>query len=228
MPKFADDIKKFNQIYRLPISEVRTLQIGVAPTERLSAFKDILAEELDECNDIAQAIEANAEELEILTGLADWLGDIQVYCASEATKFGIGVPEVSGKPSGARLPTLDIGMPVLHQLMGFKMAVANKLSVLDALIESIHAGAAAQGITDELGEFLLSVRQECAAQMKLFGIPNDDVLEIIMQSNFSKLDANGQPIYDERGKVMKGPHYWKPEPKIKALLQGLMDSAKAA
>ncbi len=39
-----------------------------------------------------------------------------------------------------------------------------------------------------------------------------------MQSNFSKLGADGKPIYDERGKVMKGPGYWQPEPKIRALL----------
>jgi hypothetical protein len=39
-----------------------------------------------------------------------------------------------------------------------------------------------------------------------------------MDSNFSKLGADGKPIYDERGKVMKGPFYWKPEPKIKELL----------
>lgn len=42
-----------------------------------------------------------------------------------------------------------------------------------------------------------------------------------MQSNFSKLGADGKPIYDERGKVQKGQNYWKPEPKIKALPAGL-------
>ena len=39
-----------------------------------------------------------------------------------------------------------------------------------------------------------------------------------MQSNFSKLGEDGQPVYDHRGKVMKGPGYWKPEPKIQELL----------
>ena len=42
----------------------------------------------------------------------------------------------------------------------------------------------------------------------------DQVLVIIMQSNFSKLGADGKPIYDERGKVMKGPAIGNPEPKI--------------
>jgi hypothetical protein len=40
-----------------------------------------------------------------------------------------------------------------------------------------------------------------------------------MDSNESKLDANGNPIYDSNGKFLKGPNYWKPEPKIKTLLE---------
>ena len=37
------------------------------------------------------------------------------------------------------------------------------------------------------------------------------VLHIIMLSNFSKLDEDGEPIYDSRGKVLKGANYWAPE-----------------
>jgi len=137
MSKFSEDIKKFNGIYRLPVSEQPTLEVGVPAAERLRAFKSILAEELDEIDDIVAALEKGVPELEALTMLADLLGDIQVYCASEMSKFGL---------------------------------------------------------------------------------PLDDVLGIIMQSNFSKLGSDGNPIYDERGKVQKGPNYWKPEPKIQALL----------
>jgi hypothetical protein len=43
-----------------------------------------------------------------------------------------------------------------------------------------------------------------------------------MQSNFSKLGEDGKPIYDERGKVMKGGNYWKPEPKISEILAAKM------
>ena len=48
--------------------------------------------------------------------------------------------------------------------------------------------------------------------------PLEDVLDIIMDSNESKLGADGKPIYDANGKFLKGPNYWKPEPKIRALL----------
>lgn len=57
--------------------------------------------------------------------------------------------------------------------------------------------------------------------MAKFGIPLDETLEIIMQSNFSKMGADGKPIYDERGKLQKGPNYWKPEPRIAAMLAAL-------
>jgi hypothetical protein len=70
----------------------------------------------------------------------------------------------------------------------------------------------------EMADWLGDIQVYCRSEMAKFGIPGDEVLNIIMQSNFSKLDANGQPIYNEEGKVMKGPMYWKPEPQIKQLL----------
>lgn len=38
----------------------------------------------------------------------------------------------------------------------------------------------------------------------------EEIFEEIHQSNMSKLDENGKPIYREDGKVLKGPHYFKP------------------
>jgi predicted HAD superfamily Cof-like phosphohydrolase len=39
----------------------------------------------------------------------------------------------------------------------------------------------------------------------------EEVFDEIQRSNMSKLDENGQPIYREDGKVMKGPNYFKPD-----------------
>jgi predicted HAD superfamily Cof-like phosphohydrolase len=141
MSDFSKDISKFNGIYKLPVNTQPTLEVGVPAAERMAAFKDILMEEVHEMDEIIEAQKSGADPVQVLTMLADLLGDIQVYCASEMAKFGL---------------------------------------------------------------------------------PLDQVLSIIMQSNFSKLGADGLPIYDERGKVMKGPNYWKPEPKIEALLADLM------
>ena len=44
-----------------------------------------------------------------------------------------------------------------------------------------------------------------------FGINLDKCFEEIQNSNMSKLDINGRPIFNESGKVMKGPKYFKPD-----------------
>jgi predicted HAD superfamily Cof-like phosphohydrolase len=43
-----------------------------------------------------------------------------------------------------------------------------------------------------------------------FGINLDKCFEEVQSSNMSKLDHNSKPIYNESGKVMKGPKYFKP------------------
>ena len=42
------------------------------------------------------------------------------------------------------------------------------------------------------------------------GINLDKCFEEVQNSNMSKLDSNGRPIYNDNGKVMKGPNYFKP------------------
>ena len=44
-----------------------------------------------------------------------------------------------------------------------------------------------------------------------FGIDLDKCFEEVQNSNMSKLGENGEPIYNESGKVMKGPNYFKPD-----------------
>ena len=44
-----------------------------------------------------------------------------------------------------------------------------------------------------------------------FGINLDKCFEEVQNSNMSKLDENGKPIYNEHGKVMKGPNYFEPD-----------------
>ena len=44
-----------------------------------------------------------------------------------------------------------------------------------------------------------------------FGINLDKCFDEVQNSNMSKLDENGKPIYNESGKVMKGSNYFKPD-----------------
>jgi hypothetical protein len=143
MSKFNEQIKAFNTMYGMPAPQVPVISRVTFPDrldllERLAKFKLILLEELDEVHELQVSINRGASEIDILTELADWLGDLQVYCASEMAKFGLD---------------------------------------------------------------------------------NEAVLSLIMASNMSKLGEDGKPIYDERGKVMKGPGYWKPEPAIKSYIE---------
>ena len=43
-----------------------------------------------------------------------------------------------------------------------------------------------------------------------FGINLDKCFDEVQQSNMSKLGDDGKPIYNDKGKVMKGPNYFKP------------------
>jgi|TARA_B110000240_G_scaffold195062_1_gene243867 predicted HAD superfamily Cof-like phosphohydrolase len=44
-----------------------------------------------------------------------------------------------------------------------------------------------------------------------FGVNLDDCFSEVQRSNMSKLDENGKPIFNESGKVLKGPNYFKPD-----------------
>lgn len=129
-------IDEFHRIFDLPLPGTPQL-----PTiERLTRFRQILLDEFSESEDIlAELSKSVYHSTEVKTMLADWLGDMIVYCASE---------------------------------------------------------------------------------MRRHGLPLEGVLGIIFDSNLSKLDENGKAII-ENGKVQKGPRYWKPEPSISEMLDGM-------
>jgi len=54
-------------------------------------------------------------------------------------------------------------------------------------------------IADLLGDIMVY----CGSEMAKYGLPQGEILGIIMDSNFSKLGEDGKPIYDDRGKVQK-------------------------
>lgn len=64
-------------------------------------------------------------------------------------------------------------------------------------------------VADALGDMLYilcGTMLEHGMQNKIEGVFNE-----IQSSNMSKLDANGQPIYRNDGKVLKGENYFKPD-----------------
>ena len=88
---FDSKIRAFNTLYGLP-APVRPLLPKTRDelVQKLTAFHRILAKEVSELDDIlVKLTDGTASQPEILTDIADWLGDLQVYCASEMTKYGL-------------------------------------------------------------------------------------------------------------------------------------------
>ncbi len=77
---------------------------------------------------------------------------------------------------------------------------------LDELIEAINKKDLVE-VADALTDILYVTYGAGHA----FGINLDECFEEVQNSNMSKLDNNGKPIYNDKGKVMKGPNYFKPE-----------------
>ena len=86
----------------------------------------------------------------------------------------------------------------------------NKLRVslikeeLDELIEAMNKKDLVE-VADALTDILYVTYGAGHA----FGINLDKCFEEVQNSNMSKLDNNGKPIYNDKGKVMKGPNYFK-------------------
>jgi len=92
---------------------------------------------------------------------------------------------------------------------------------IEATLNQADDGNAEEILLDarvQLADLLGDIVVYCVSEAQRWNIPLGEVLHIIMQSNFSKLGADGKPIKDERGKFLKGPNYWKPEPFIRELL----------
>lgn len=102
---------------------------------------------------------------------------------------------------------------------------ANKTNGEDHQIDQAYKtdAEALADIADWLGDVIVY----CLSEGLKYGLDMKKVLEIIMDSNMSKLGSDGQPIYDSVGKVIKGPNYWKPEPKLQAYIQGEIDALGA-
>jgi len=88
----------------------------------------------------------------------------------------------------------------------------NKLR-LDLIKEELNELTEAMNNNDllEVADALTDILYVTYGAGHAFGINLDKCFEEVQNSNMSKLDQNGKPIYNEDGKVMKGPNYFKPD-----------------
>ncbi len=101
--------------------------------------------------------------------------------------------EVKSKPSFSSDKINELRYNLINEeLEELKRAMVNKdiLEVADALTDILY-------VTYGAGH--------------AFGIDLDGCFEEVQNSNMSKLGKDGKPIYNEVGKVMKGPNYYKPD-----------------
>lgn len=122
--------------------------------------------------------------------------------------YGLPVAEV---PTTSKFDDPD------SRLMDFQHILEEEISEIEEIPQLGLAESELDYLT-AVADLLGDVIVYCASEMLKFGIPMDETLAIIMQSNFSKLGEDGKPILDARLKVQKGPGYWRPEPKIREML----------
>ena len=95
---------------------------------------------------------------------------------------------------------------------GFSDAKTNKLRI-DLIKEELEE--LTEAMLDEnlleVADALTDILYVTYGAGHAFGIDLDKCFEEVQNSNLSKLGEDGKPIYNEAGKVMKGPNYFKPD-----------------
>jgi predicted HAD superfamily Cof-like phosphohydrolase len=88
----------------------------------------------------------------------------------------------------------------------------NKLRI-DLIKEELDELQEAMGNNDliEVADALTDILYVTYGAGHAFGIDLDKCFDEVQNSNMSKLGENGEPIFNESGKVMKGPNYFKPD-----------------
>mgnify|MGYP001265134430 FL=1 len=94
----------------------------------------------------------------------------------------------------------------------FSTEKINKLRI-DLIKEELQELTEAMNNKDllEVADALTDILYVTYGAGHAFGINLDKCFEEVQNSNMSKLDDKGKPIYNEHGKVMKGPNYFKPD-----------------
>ena len=95
---------------------------------------------------------------------------------------------------------------------GFSDAKTNKLRI-DLIKEELEELTEAMQDENllEVADALTDILYVTYGAGHAFGIDLDKCFEEVQNSNMSKLGEDGIPIYNEAGKVMKGPNYFKPD-----------------
>ena len=85
-----------------------------------------------------------------------------------------------------------------------------RISLINEELQELKQAILEKNLT-EVADALTDILYVTYGAGHAFGINLDKCFEEVQKSNMSKLGKDGKPIYNEFGKVMKGPDYFKPD-----------------
>ena len=91
-----------------------------------------------------------------------------------------------------------------------KNIVELRYSLIKEELEEFHQAIQDKNLK-EIADSLTDILYVTYGAGHAFGIDLDKCFDEVQKSNMSKLGDDGKPIYNEHGKVMKGPKYFKPD-----------------
>ena len=115
------------------------------------------------------------------------------------------------------VPTTNGG--ARERLIQFERILMKEVSEADDIIASTFIPKYDEvDILTMIADLLADIIVYCQSEAVRYGIPLDEVLQIVMDSNDTKLGVDGKPIKDSDGKFLKGSNFVPPEPAIRKLL----------
>ena len=85
-----------------------------------------------------------------------------------------------------------------------------RISLIEEELEELKLAIKENNIK-EVADALTDILYVTYGAGHAFGINLDECFDEVQKSNMSKLDVDGKPIFNDKGKVMKGPSYFKPD-----------------
>ena len=125
--------------------------------------------------------------------------------------FNLGIYDMNGSNFELAGDFMQVfGQEVLDTptLPGYGLG-ALRIDLIEEELDELKEAVVDQDIV-EIADALTDILYVVYGAGHAFGIDLDECYEEVHRSNMSKLGENGQPLYREDGKVMKGPNYVKP------------------
>lgn len=127
-------------------------------------------------------------------------------------------------------------VPTSSELNGFRCTLVDEVSEVDEIVNRCQDYEECDKTSPEAEElkveiivafvdWIVDIQVFCMSQCLRYGINPVPAMQVVMDSNFTKLGADGKPIFDENKKFLKGPNYKKPEPAIREMI---VDALKRA